>query len=115
MLPHYYYTLDDTGSPVPCDDLAEWSRWYVKNKKRRTIGRTNLQELGTVSTVFLAVDHGFGFRDPLHYKPFLWETMVFGGPLDQYQRRYTSREEALQDHKRIVSALKTQGSYATAT
>ena len=39
-------------------------------------------------------------------------TMVFGGPMDQYQRRYTSREEAVKDHKRVVSALKRQGSYA---
>jgi hypothetical protein len=114
MLPRYY-TLDDTGSPVPCDDTAEWSCWYAKNEKQRTISRTNLQELGTVSTIFLAVDHGYGFQDPLRYKPVLWETMVFGGPLDQYQRRYTSQEEARQDHERIVSALKTQGSYAMAS
>jgi hypothetical protein len=46
----------------------------------------------SVSTVFLGIDHGFRCDRGL---PVLWETMIFGGPHDGYQNRYTSRTDAL--------------------
>lgn len=49
-----------------------------------------------VSTIWLAMDHSFGYGEPIH-----WETMVFGGEMDGYQERYTSEEEALAGHERI--------------
>lgn len=32
--------------------------------------------------------------------------MVFGGPKDQYQRRYETWEEAEEGHKKIVNELR---------
>ena len=50
-----------------------------------------------VSTVFLGIDHSFGEGPPI-----LWETMIFDGPHDQFQERYTSKEEAIAGHERAM-------------
>ena len=47
-------------------------------------------------------DHDFS----LSGVPILWETMVFGGPLDQEQRRYHTRQEALAGHEQMVEEVK---------
>jgi hypothetical protein len=47
-----------------------------------------------VSTVFLGLDHNFGFGR----KPLLFETMIFGGKHDQYQERYSTYKEAEKGH-----------------
>jgi hypothetical protein len=55
-----------------------------------------------VSTVFLGIDHNFTGEGP----PVLYETTVFGGPEDDYQERYTSRELAEAGHRAVVDRLK---------
>jgi hypothetical protein len=55
----------------------------------------------TVSTVWLGLNHSF-----LSGRRLYWETMVFGGDCDEEQWRYGSREEALDDHERIVRELR---------
>lgn len=50
-----------------------------------------------VSTVFLGLDHSYGDGPPL-----LFETMVFGGPLDQEQDRCATWEDAEQMHEKLV-------------
>lgn len=52
----------------------------------------------TVSTVFLVLDHNY-----VGGVPVLWESMAFGGPLDMDQRRYGSREAAVEGHAEMVS------------
>ncbi len=52
-----------------------------------------------VSTVFLCVDHG------LIGTPILFETMIFGGQYDEYQRRYETYDEALNGHNKILRQL----------
>lgn len=55
-----------------------------------------------ISTVFLGLDHSFGSSSPV-----LWETMVFGGELDQEQDRCSgSREQAEAMHARMVEKVK---------
>lgn len=54
-----------------------------------------------VSTVFLGLDHRFGQGEPL-----VFETMVFGGPLDQEQERYSTWDEAEAGHKAMVERVK---------
>ncbi len=54
-----------------------------------------------ISTVFLAIDHSFGDGPPL-----LFETMVFGGELDQSQERYSTWDEAEAGHKAWVERVK---------
>ena len=54
-----------------------------------------------ISTVFLGLDHSFGGK-----KPLLFETMIFGGKLDQEQERYTTWEQAEKGHKGMVNKVK---------
>jgi hypothetical protein len=57
-----------------------------------------------ISTVFLGIDHNLEGDGP----PLLFETMVFGGKLDQEQDRYATYDEALAGHgamkRRVLSA-----------
>lgn len=55
----------------------------------------------TVSTVWLGIDHSFGRGEPL-----IFETMVFGGPLDQEQERYSTEAAALEGHQRMVERVR---------
>jgi hypothetical protein len=84
------YILDSNGNPVEENDLLTWGRW-LENAPNREVGRDTTAGGAQVSTVFLGLDHGFG-------RPVLWETMIFGGPLDGFQARYTSLEDALAGH-----------------
>jgi len=75
----------------PVDDVSEWAKWFETGNK--IVRQNNI--LGIfVSTVFLGLNHRFGDGEPL-----LFETMIFNGSNDQYQERYTTREEALKGHK----------------
>jgi len=56
-----------------------------------------------VSTIFLVLDHGWHEGGP----PILWETMVFGGPLDADQDRYSSLEDAKVGHEHMVTLVLT--------
>lgn len=87
---HYYYILNEQGDPVPCDSSMEWALWFEYSNRQ-----VALDERGDVrvSTVFLGLDHSFN-----HGPPLLFETMVFGGPEDEAQERYTTRAEALVGH-----------------
>jgi hypothetical protein len=89
------YILDAEGNPVPEPDLLTWGKWL--ETADRQLAKDQLPNGVTVSTVFLGLDHSF-FGGP----PMLWESMIFGGPEDQYQERYASREEALAGHARAV-------------
>ena len=90
------YILDETGEPVPCPDLLTWGRWFEASQDRH-VARDEIGDV-LISTVFLGLDHGWG-RGP----PVLWETMVFGGKLDEQQERYVSRADALAGHTRWLA------------
>lgn len=88
-----HYILDEQHNAVECD-LMTWARWLEKGN--RVVAKTTLPGC-EVSTVFLGLDHSFGSGPPL-----LFETMVFGGPFDQEQDRYSTWAEAEAGHARIV-------------
>jgi hypothetical protein len=90
------YTLDAEGNPVPCTDLLVWGHWFETADRQVALWKSP-DESVTVSTVFLGLDHSFTRGGP----PVLWETMVFGGPLDGRQSRYTSKVSALVGHARM--------------
>ena len=96
---HGFYTLDEHGQPQACDDVLAWARWMEEHRNEKHIAldldEGDGEKRVRVSTVFLGIDHGFFSEGP----PILWETMVFGGPLDGEQERYTSREAAFQGHQ----------------
>ena len=93
-----YYILE--GHKAVKTDLSTWAKWLESAEHHvadEPIGDVR------VSTIFLGLDHSFGFGPPL-----LFETMVFGGPLDQNQDRYTTWEEAKEGHKKMVSRVKEE-------
>lgn len=77
-------------TPVKERDLIKWAKWY--ESADRQVARTK-----RVSTVFLGIDHAFRGG-----KPVLFETMVFGGPLDGEQERYCTWDEAVDGHHLMV-------------
>lgn len=97
------YILDATGQPVPEPDLMKWALWMETHERHvaeTTIGASR------VSTVFLGLDHSFSCLGPeMERIPILFETMVFGGPLDEYQERYATRAEAEAGHAAAVAAV----------
>ena len=91
-MPVITYILDNRGNPVAESDFDRWCEWYGTHD--RTVKYDELSEDIAVSTVFLGVDINLSGRAP----PQLWETVILGGPHDQYQRRYASRAAALESH-----------------
>lgn len=76
--------------------------------RRRKVAQTlirNGRERVSVSTIFLVVDYGMAIPGGPRV-PVLWETMVFGGPLDGYQDRYASRRVAKAGHAVTVIAVR---------
>ncbi len=94
------YKLDG-HNPVPCDDTLEWAQWYEKADRR--IALTDVAPDVHVSTVFLSIDHNWGDGPPV-----LFETMVFGGPLDEEQVRYCTWDEAELGHAAMVERVKAK-------
>lgn len=84
-------------TPVECNDLMEWAKQMeVKN---RIVEQSQFGDV-KVSTVFLGLDHSFGYGEPL-----LFETMIFGGEHDQYQDRYSTWDEAVEGHKKACKLV----------
>ena len=84
------------GEPQACEDLLTWARWFEEASEERIVAQDRIGDV-RISTVFLGLDHSFGQGDPL-----LFETMIFGGAHDQYQRRYLTREAAIKGHAEAV-------------
>ena len=87
------YILDGK-TPVLCDDLLTWAKWF--ETANRHVAKTEIGDV-RISTVFLGLDHSWVGGPPL-----LFETLVFGGELDQEQERYSTWDEAEEGHKRMV-------------
>ena len=92
------YILED-GEPRRVDDHSEWAEWLASADI--TVAKTKLGDV-LISTVFLGVDHNFGF----YGNPILFETMIFGGEYDDYQERYTTLEESMYGHERAVALVR---------
>jgi len=95
MSKHYILKGD-----VPVEaDLITWANWYDK-----TDNHVAFDEIGEiqVSTVFLGLDHNFTPDGA----PILYETMVFGGPLDQEQERYRTLHEAKAGHQKMIERVR---------
>lgn len=95
-----HYVLDDSDQPVPEPDVVAWSRWMDESGKR-IVGRDEVGE-GVASTVYLGFDRHIFFA---RGKRYLWETMVFGGPLDGEGEQYASLVEARQGHGEWVARM----------
>lgn len=79
--------------------IVVWAQWF--DKADRTVKETMIG--GTrISTVFLGIDHNFSFDGD----PILFETMVFGGELDQEQKRCCTWEEAEMMHEKMCDRVR---------
>lgn len=110
MIPGFsgLFILDDNGNPVPISDALQWAKWFNKTE-RRIVAKTEIDPGVEVSTVFLGLDHNYAMMsDPMKYKPVLWETMVFGGVMDQFQCRYNSLENAKAGHAEVVKQAEAE-------
>lgn len=94
------YVLNENGSPIVEPDFMKWAEWFEKADRHvadEKVGNVR------VSTVFLGLNHNFS-QDG---SPILWETMVFGGKLDQEQDRCSgSKEQAEAMHAKMVERVK---------
>lgn len=88
-----YYDMD--GQPL---DTLEWARLFELRGDGTGWWIIGQEERGDVkvSTVWIGLDHSFGFGPPL-----IFESMVFGGDFDGEMARYSTREEAMAGHQRL--------------
>ena len=90
------YAILQDGAVVPCDALT-WAQYLAYGD--RTVEKTRLGVV-EISTVFLGRDHQYGNG------PSLWfETLVFGGILDQEMDRYTTLHDAKSGHAAMVARV----------
>jgi hypothetical protein len=92
-----WYVLNDAHEAVPVGSLEEWAAWAAaQDAAGRDYRRVALEELGDirVSTVFLGMDHNHFGNGP----PLIFETIIFGGPHNEWQQRCSTWDEALQQH-----------------
>lgn len=94
-----HYRLDG-HNPVAVDDALEWAQWFEHSDDERRVAFDAVGDV-EISTVFLGLDHQWGNGPPL-----IFETMVFNGPLDQEQDRYSTWEEAEAGHKAMVERVR---------
>lgn len=93
-----HYILE--GHEVRVVDLLTWAEWLEHAGDKRIVEKTMIGPV-CVSTVFLGLDHRFCGDGP----PILFETMIFGGPNDQAQWRYSTWAEAEAGHWSAVKAI----------
>ena len=98
--PMYY---DREGKPM--DGVLRWAK-LLEDPAYKRVAETTVGKYW-VSTVWLGLDHNFGFGGP----PLIFETMVFhsgdGSMLgdDEYMERYATEEQALAGHAHIVEMV----------
>lgn len=91
----HYILEGKVAHPV---ELLEWANWY--KKADRVVSQAVVGDV-RVSTVFLGIDHRFFGEGP----PLLFETMVFGGPLDQETVRYSTYDKAEKGHAEMLARV----------
>ena len=98
----YYILRGKTVVPVR---LLEWAEWYETANEVRRVAKTTLENETEISTVFLGIDHSFSDTGP----PIIFETMIFGGPLDQEMDRYATWDQAVAGHEAMVERARQAG------
>jgi len=93
----YNTYLDKEGNKITLERFFEMNR----DPDYKFIKRDTLPSGKMISTVWLGLDHGLSAE-----KPLVFETMVFpneGNYEDEYCERYSTKEEAIKGHERIVA------------
>jgi hypothetical protein len=87
---------DRQGSSM---EMMDWARRFSDEGYKRVAH--DVLNGSEVSTVWLGADHG-----PPDGPRLIFETMVFGGPLDGEMDRYGDEEAARLGHARMVEAVR---------
>jgi hypothetical protein len=100
-----FYVL--RGHEVVATDSMVDAATLMGDAEGRTVAKTHLssnisKEECEVSTVFLSIDHNWTDQGP----PVVFETLVFGGPMDDWMRRYTTWDEAALGHAETVELVR---------
>ena len=90
-----YFIFDAEKRVKPARDVIEWGHFFESGE--RIVDQTTIGD-ALVSTVFIGLDHRFDGNGP----PLLFETMIMGGPLDDYTWRYSSWDDAEAGHRGAV-------------
>ena len=105
-----YYILGPDHKPVVTKDALLWAQFF-ENMDNRRVAETWVTLVDKddvhVSTVFLGLDHNYGPGPPL-----LFETMVFGGPMNDERYRYATWDEAAAGHKILTDEASIEGRVA---
>jgi len=91
-----YILIND--KPVAEPDVIKWADWY--DSADRVVAKADIGDV-SISTVFLGIDHSFGYGSPI-----LYETMIFGGDHDGFQQRHETKEQALIGHGSALGLVK---------
>lgn len=94
------YILDGKVA-VECEDLLTWATWIERERATIRVAYDRIDWV-RISTVFLGLDHNFADDGP----PLVFETMVFGGTLDNEQWFYSTWGEAEVGHASVVAQVK---------
>ncbi|HEX2701328.1 MAG TPA: hypothetical protein VHM89_14100 [Acidimicrobiales bacterium] len=88
--------FDRQGRAIGVADMVRLCRDHeYRVVARDFVGKTE------VCTVWLGFDHSFRGRVPL-----LFETVVFGGRMDQYHRRYPTEDAAVAGHAKVLDSVR---------
>ena len=93
-----YYLLDE--NKIPYEVSLEESYKVFRDSEMKIVKQELVGDCH-VSTVFLCLDHAWENEEG----PILFETMIFKGEFDGFQRRYKTYDEALQGHKEAVEMV----------
>lgn len=88
--------FDREGNAIGVADMVRLCR----DHEYRVVAKDFVDSV-EVCTVWLGFDHSFRGREPV-----IFETFVFGGRMDQYQRRYTNETDARNGHIKVLESVR---------
>ena len=95
--------FDREGNPL---GLFEWAALY-EDHSYRIIAQNRIEDI-LVSTIWLGLDHSWGWGGP----PLIFETMILGLgagedlDIDEYQWRWSTEVQALAGHDQAVAKVR---------
>ncbi|MGH9155435.1 MAG: hypothetical protein ACRD1K_06300 [Acidimicrobiales bacterium] len=99
MLPEGLW-FDRDGRPIGVAEMAALAR----DHDYRVVARDFVGPV-EVATVWLGFDHSLRESTPI-----IFATFVFGGSLDEYQRRYATEDAARAGHDKVLATVRSLAS-----
>ncbi|MEO6121153.1 MAG: hypothetical protein ABIW46_05805 [Acidimicrobiales bacterium] len=95
MLPEGLW-FDRDGKPIGVKEMAALSR----DNKYRVVARDYVGQV-EIATIWLGFDHSLRGSTPV-----IFATFVFGGSLDEYERRYATETAARSGHEKVLATVR---------